>query len=304
MKGPTLLILAAGLGSRFGGAKQIASFGPAGETLLEYALYDALQAGFARIVFVIREDFKAAFRANVLQRLPSSVPVDLAFQDAADLPRPYIVPATRSRPWGTGHAVYAARHIIEEPFAVIGADDFFGRDAFVQLVQLLGGGKPSWPVTFGMVAYPLARTLSAHGTVSRGICEVDESGYLKRIVERTKVGLEATKPVYYDAVKRAYPLDVDTPTSMNCFALQPSFFQFLEDQFKSWLENHGQAEKAEFYLPEAVGTMIRRGQARVKVKTADATWMGVTYAEDRAQVQQALGEMTKKGDYPQPLWGH
>ena len=302
MTRPTLLVLAAGLGRRFGGAKQMATFGPAGETLLEYALYDAWKAGFGRMVFVIREDFKSAFRANVLQRLPSRLPVDLAFQAADDLPKGFRPPAERSRPWGTGHAVWAARHIIDEPFAVIGADDFFGRDAFVQLAALLRKRHSSWPATFGMVAYALGRTLSEHGTVSRGICDVDEAGELKRIVERTKVGLTDDGPAYFDAVKRAYPLPADTPTSMNCFALRPGFFQFLEEQFAEWLDTHGQDPKAEFYLPEAVGTMIRRGQAKVKVVTAEAQWMGVTYAEDREVVQAALAQMTTDDEYPSPLW--
>jgi NDP-sugar pyrophosphorylase family protein len=292
----TLLVLAAGMGSRYGGLKQLDPVGPSGETILDYAVFDAIRSGFDRVVFVIRREFEAEFRAQVAAKYAGRVAVDFVFQAIDALPAGRSLPAGREKPWGTGHAVWCAREAIREPFAVIGADDFFGRDAFVQLAGFLGRppaapGRPS----YAMVGYRLENTLSEHGSVSRGVCEV-AAGALHSVVEHTGIHREEVGPG-----KRYRG---DEIVSMNCWAFAPSLFAALDRQFVDFLDRSAPANplKAEFYLPEAVSTQIRAGEATVTVLPTTASWFGVTYREDKPRVQAALVELVKAGEYPSRLF--
>lgn len=299
---PTLLILAAGLGSRYGGLKQIEAMGPSGEALLEYSIHDAIAAGFGKVVFVIRRDFLADFRERVLSRFHGRIPVDYVFQELTSLPTGFHAVPERERPWGTGHAVLVARPVISGPFAVINADDYYGPEAFVHLAEFLSRPAHSWPPVFCLIAYELAKTLSKHGAVSRGICEIDRNGFLQSVTERTQVEIAETGPCYYDAVRRAYPMPPDAPASMNCFGFRPEIFDFLESQFRDFLDARGTDPRAEFYLPSAVATMIYRNQAKVRVLRTAEPWMGVTHAADRDEVVERLRALVKRGRYPRALW--
>lgn len=290
------------MGSRFGGLKQMAGVGPGGETLLDYAVHDALAAGFGKIVFVIRRDFEEAFRAEVVGRLPPGVPVELVFQELTDLPVGCRATAERTRPWGTGQAVLAAQSAVREPFAVINADDFYGADAYRQAADFVARVQlAAWPMPFGLVAFELGRTLSPHGTVSRGVCAVGEDGALAELTETT--GLRRTDDGNVEAANGVLEgLCETTPVSMNFFVFVPEVFPFLETQFREFLVAYGEDAKAEFYLPSAVTRMIARNQAQVAVMRSSGEWMGVTYAEDRPEVEARLRALHEGGNYPSPLW--
>jgi hypothetical protein len=301
MSAPALLVLAAGLGSRYGGLKQLDPVGPAGEVLLDYAVFDALRAGFGRVVFVIREEFAAEFRARVAARYAGRVPVDLTFQSTALLPSGLAVPLGREKPWGTGHAVWCARDAISGPFAVIGADDFFGRDAFAQLAKFLAAipstenPKSNLPIPqYALAGYRLVNTLSEHGTVARGVCVVRADGTLARVTERTNLRREDIGP--------GRELTGDETVSMNCWAFTPALFPALERQLGEFLRARGGEPKAEFYLPEAVSAQIAVGQAEARVLPTSATWFGVTYREDKPRVQAALAALHASGEYPAKLF--
>jgi NDP-sugar pyrophosphorylase family protein len=297
---PTLLILAAGLGSRYGGLKQLDSVGPAGETILDYAVFDAVRAGFGRVVFVIRRDFEAAFRTQVAARYAGRVAVDFVFQAIDALPAGFAPPAGREKPWGTGHAVWCARDAIHEPFAVIGADDFFGRDAFQKLAKFLENtkrqtpnAKQTEPAPFCMVGYRLDRTLSEHGTVSRGVCEVGADGLLRGIVERTAIDPAQLGPG---------GLRGDATVSMNCFGFTPALFPALDAQLGEFLRAAGGDAKREFYLPAVVSAMIARGDATVRVLPTPGEWFGITHRGDRPRVVAALAALVQHGAYPAKLF--
>jgi len=302
---PTLLVLAAGLGSRYGGLKQLDPVGPAGETILDYAVFDAVRAGFGRVVFVIRRDFEAAFRAQVAAKYAGRVAVDLVFQALDALPAGLAPPVGREKPWGTGHAVWCARDAIHEPFAVIGADDFFGRDAFVQLAEFLSGNRKSKIVPrplggrdqpnrkFCMVGYRLDRTLSEHGTVSRGVCEVGADSLLRGIVERTAID---------PGQLGQGDLRGDATVSMNCFGFTPALFPALEAQLGEFLRAVGGDVKRELYLPTVVSAMIARGEATVRVLPTPGEWFGVTHRGDRPRVVAALAALVQRGEYPPKLF--
>ncbi len=292
---PTLLVLAAGMGSRYGGLKQLDPVGPSGETILDYAVFDAMRAGFGRVVFVIRRDFEAAFKEGVAAKYAGHIAVDFVFQALDALPLGHSPVAGREKPWGTGHAVWCARDAVAEPFAVIGADDFFGRDAFVQLARFLSDadGKAAIPAAFAMVGYRLDRTLSEHGTVSRGICNMGEKGLLATITERT-----AIDPSQIDRGE----LRGDQIVSMNCFGFTPALFGSLERQFGGFLRTRGAEPKAEFYLPAAVSTMIAQGEATVEVLPTGGEWFGVTHRDDRPRVVAALAALVARGEYPERLF--
>ena len=310
MSAPTLLVLAAGLGSRYGGLKQLDPVGPAGEVLLDYAVFDALHAGFGRVVFVIREEFAAEFRARVVSRYAGRVPVDLVFQSTALLPPGAAVPPGREKPWGTGHAVWCARGAISGPFAVIGADDFFGRDAFVQLAKFLAAvpsaenpkakilpkplGRDQTIPLYALAGYRLANTRSEHGAVARGVCAVRADGTLARVTERTNLRREDIGP--------GREFTGDETVSMNCWAFTPDFFSVLERQLRDFLCTRGGEPKSEFYLPEAVSAQIAAGQAEVRVLPTNATWFGVTYREDKPRVLAALAMLHAGGEYPAKLF--
>jgi NDP-sugar pyrophosphorylase family protein len=290
---PSLLVLAAGLGSRYGGLKQIDPVGPSGETLLDYAVFDALRAGFGRVVFVIRRDFEEAFRAQVIAKYAGRVRIDVVYQALETLPAGWTAPGGRQKPWGTGHAVWCARGAIDEPFAVINADDFYGADSFRRLAAFLrdtpgGTGKAA----FCLAGFRLDRTLSEHGAVARGVCAVGPDGWLTSIVEQTGLTPAEVGP------GRKYS-GAET-VSMNCWGFTPAVFAGLDRQLGEFLAAHGGEPKAEFYLPAAVSAMIARGEAAVRVLPVESQWFGVTYREDKARVQEALARLSQERAHPPP----
>lgn len=287
---PALLVLAAGMGSRYGGLKQLDAVGPSGETILDYAVFDAIRAGFGRVVFVIRRDFEAAFQTQVAAKYANRIVVECVFQALDALPDGASVPAGREKPWGTGHAVWCARTALPGPFAVIGADDFFGADAFRQLAGFFAAGRSG----YAMVGYRLANTLSENGAVSRGVCQVSSSGELERVVEHTGILREEVGP------GRKYT-GAET-VSMNCWAFTPDFLTALDRQWREFVAKRGGELKSEFYLPEAVSEQIRTAGVRVEVRPTSAEWFGVTYRDDRPRVQSALAALVARGDYPHSLF--
>ncbi len=296
MSSPTLLVLAAGLGSRYGGLKQLDPVGPGGEILLDYAVFDALRAGFGRVVFVIREEFAGEFRALVAAKYAGRVPVELVFQSTADLPSGHALPLSREKPWGTGHAVWCARAVVTGPFAVIGADDFFGRNAFAQLAAFFSENPKSTLQIpkYALAGYRLARTLSDYGAVARGVCDVRPDGTLARVTERTNLHREAIGP--------GREFTGNETVSMNCWAFAPEIFPALEQQFGEFLRARSHEPKSEFYLPEAVSAQIAARTAEVCVLPTSAMWFGVTYREDKPRVQAALAALHASGEYPANLF--
>jgi NDP-sugar pyrophosphorylase family protein len=291
---PTLLVLAAGMGSRYGGLKQVDPVGPSGETILDYAVFDAIRAGFRRVVFVIRRDFEEAFRTQVAAKYADRVAVEYVFQALDALPAGFTPPAGREKPWGTGHAVWCAREAVAGPFAVIGADDYFGRDAFEKLAGFLSSAVLRPPSAFAMVGYRLANTLSENGAVSRGVCAAGGDGVLQRVVEHTGILRED--------VGVGQKFTGEEIVSMNCWAFTPALFAALDRQFTDFLRTHGGELKSEFYLPEAVSRQIAAGEATVRVLPTTASWFGVTYREDKPRVQAALAALVAAGEYPERLF--
>jgi UTP-glucose-1-phosphate uridylyltransferase len=291
----TLVVLAAGMGSRYGGLKQIDPVGPSGETVLDYAVFDAVRAGFSRVVFVIRRDFEALFREKIGTRYSGKVSVDYVFQALEALPPGFVPPAGREKPWGTGHAVWCAREAVRENFAVINADDFYGADSFAQLARFLGAARGA---AFAMVGFRLANTLSEHGTVSRGVCAADAHGALQSIVEQTSIA-----PADIGPGKKFSGVEV---VSMNCWGFTPALFAGLDAQFREFMGRVGSAAidpaKAEFYLPASVSTMVARHEATVRVLPTENTWFGVTYREDKPRVSAAVAELVQAGKYPARLF--
>jgi dTDP-glucose pyrophosphorylase len=290
----TLVILAAGMGSRYGGLKQVDPMGPSGETVLDYSIHDARRAGFGRVLFVIRRDFEAEFRSRIGDRYSGRIGVDYAFQAIDDLPAGHAVPEGRVKPWGTGHAVWCARSALDGPFAVVNADDFYGAGSFHALADFLraapaAGGVP----VHAMVGFRLGNTLSENGAVSRGICSVDTQGRLLDIVERTGIRAEDVGP--------GRPLGADVPVSMNCWAFTPGFLPQLDARWRAFLSAGGATQTGEFYLPHAVNELIQAGEAEVRVLPTADEWFGVTYREDKPRVQAAIADLVRKGKYPSPL---
>lgn len=290
----TLVVLAAGLGSRYGGLKQIDPVGPGGETVLDYAVFDALRAGFTRVVFVIRRDFEALFREKIGGRYAGRATVDYVFQSLDALPPTFSPPAGREKPWGTGHALWCAREAVTENFAVINADDFYGADSFGQLVKFLSRAQPATGPEYAMVGFRLANTLSEHGVVSRGVAAAGSNGELRSIVEHP--GIAPTD------VGEGRTFSGDEIVSMNCWGFTPELFAGLDGQFRGFLVEEASGPKAEFYLPAAVSAMINVDQARVRVLPTESAWFGVTYREDKPRVQAAIAELVQRGEYPERLW--
>lgn len=300
MDGPTLVVLAAGMGSRFGGPKQIVPVGPQGELLLDYGVFDAVRAGFARVVFVLRRDMEAAFREACGDRIARAVPCVHAYQDIGDIPAPHAVPPGRAKPWGTGHAVLAARDAARGPFAVVNADDWYGASAYASLATYLRR-RPAGGV--GLAGFRLADTLSGHGTVSRGVCGVAPDGTLAAIEEVTGIAASATgiRGRGEDGTERV--LRGDETVSMNCWALGPEVFAPLAERFAAFLAARGALPNAEFYLPTAIGEIARAGAARVDVFPSGGRWCGVTHRDDLEAVRAQLAARHASGEYPSPLWG-
>jgi dTDP-glucose pyrophosphorylase len=294
---PTLLILAAGIGSRYGGLKQLDAVGPSGEAIIDYSIYDALQAGFGKVVFLIRKDLEDAFRERFGKILEGKAEVAFAYQELDMLPEGYTVPEGREKPWGTGHAVWCARNHIDGPFAVINADDFYGRDAYKTLAEAMQNNNRDHI----MVAYHLKNTLSKHGHVSRGVCTTDDEGYLVDVEEHTKIFLKDGS-VVFENNGELQELDSDLPVSMNFWGFLPSYFDWLDRYFTEFLDQHGEELKSEYFIPTVVNHLISSGQERVKVLTSNAQWFGVTYREDKEEVMQRIAALTERGVYPAKLW--
>ncbi|HEY5779928.1 MAG TPA: sugar phosphate nucleotidyltransferase [Terrimicrobiaceae bacterium] len=297
----TLLVLAAGMGSRYGGLKQVDPMGPSGETLLDYSVFDAVQAGFDRVVFIIRRDIEEEFREKVGARYKGNVPVDYAFQQLDFLPNGFSVPADRKKPWGTAHAVWCAREAITEPFAAINADDFYGRETYEVIGRFLKAAQPEG-ANFAMAGYRLDHTLSEHGSVARGVCQVDSNRRLITISECTGIERADGEIVQKEADGSAQKFRGDEPVSMNFWGLTPAIFPLVEEQLVAFLSTSSSDPKAECYIPEAIGALIARDQATLDVLPTNADWFGVTYREDKPQVMQALKKLHSEAAYPTPLW--
>lgn len=298
---PTLFVLAAGMGSRYGGLKQIDGLGPHGETIMDYSIYDAVRAGFGKLVFVIRKDFEEAFREKVVTKYEKLLPVELVFQSVEAIPEGYEAPAGRTKPWGTNHAVMMAEEVIREPFAVINADDYYGSESFGILADFLRSvaGKEG---EYAMVGYRCGNTLSESGTVSRGVCVTDDKGYLTGVVERTSIGRNAEgKIVFTDENGREVELQENTPVSMNMWGFTPDYFYHSRSAFRKFLDENIDKPKAEFYIPTVVNDLIHEGKATCKVLDTPSRWFGVTYAADRPQVVAKFAALHDQGVYPDNL---
>lgn len=293
----TLIVLAAGMGSRYGGLKQLDPMGPAGETVLDYSVFDAIRAGFDRVIFVIREDFAEAFHDGIGARFADRIKVEYAFQRIDDLPEPFIPPVERTKPWGTSHAILATRHLVDSPFAVINADDFYGRDAYVRASGFLATITTR---QCGLVAYPLQNTLSDHGQVNRGICEV-ASGVLESVEEVLRIGREMDASItgeYLDGNRRT--ITPNTLVSMNFWVFPADFMAALVEEFSKFLST-SIGMIGECYIPSVVDSLIRQGKMTCHVIETDASWFGVTYPEDKQPVVDAIRGLIVAGEYPDPL---
>lgn len=301
MTQPTLLVLAAGMGSRYGSLKQMDGVGPANEAIIDYSVYDAIRAGFGKVVFVIRRSFAPEFRELFNEgRFGGRIRVEYVYQELDSLPAGFSVPEGRVKPWGTNHAILMAREAIAEPFAVINADDFYGADAFRVIGDCLRGleGRRG---DYCMVAYELSRTLSENGTVSRGVCTVDEADNLRGMVEHTRIERVGGRIVDH-ASEGDEPLADDAPVSMNLFGFTPDYFAHSEEFFRAFLREKGADPKAECYLPSMVNKLIADGTASVRVLRSPAQWFGVTYKEDKPALVASLERMIERGVYPRELW--
>ncbi len=298
---PTLFILAAGMGSRYGGLKQLDGLGPSGETIMDYSVYDALRAGFGKIVFVIRHDFEQEFREKIISRYEGHVPVEVVFQDLNNLPEGFTAPEGRTKPWGTGHAVLMGKDVIHETFAVINADDYYGADSFRVLADFLTSvaGKSN---TYGMVGFNISNTLSENGGVSRGYCKVDEQGYLTDVTECHGIERKDGKLIHVLADGSVADFPENASVSMNMWGFTPDYFQYSEEAFVEFLKVNGKELKSEFYIPSVVNDLIKQGKISLKVEKTASRWFGVTYAADRAATVAEFKRLVDEGVYPSPLF--
>ena len=298
---PTLVILAAGMGSRYGSLKQVDPVGPSGETILEYSVYDAIRAGFGKVVFVIRRDIENDFKEIFINKLKKHIDIEYVFQELNMVPAGINVPAERVKPWGTGHAVMVAASKIKEPFAVINADDYYGADAYKKMADYLSKLNNS-ETSYSMVGFELDNTLSEHGLVSRGVCEEDANANLISVVERTKIGRDEKGVAYKDADDKSVYISDKSIVSMNFWGFTPVFFKQLEQNFQEFIKNNYTNLKAEFFLPFVVDDLIKAKQASVKVLRSTDRWFGVTYKEDKPLVVAKVKELVAAGVYPKILW--
>lgn len=298
---PTLFVLAAGMGSRYGGLKQLDGLGPNGETIMDYSIFDAIRGGFGKVVFVIRKDFEKDFREKILSKYEHHIPVELVFQGLNNLPEGFTCPEGRVKPWGTNHAVLMGKDVIKEPFAVINADDFYGRDSFAVLGAALSkmAGKKN---DYCMVGYRVGNTLSDSGSVARGICEKDADDYLTTVVERTAIERINGKVSFKDENGVMQTIGDNTPVSMNMWGFTPDYFDYSEDYFKTFLRENMSNLKAEYFIPMMVNKLINEGTARVKVLDTTSKWFGVTYAADRQGVVDKIKALVDAGEYPNTLF--
>jgi NDP-sugar pyrophosphorylase family protein len=296
---PTLLIMAAGLGSRYGSLKQIEPIGPGGEAIIDYSVYDAIRAGFGKVVFVIKKEIEADFQGSLLKRFENRIETSYVFQELDMLPEGFSLPPDRKKPWGTAHAILISESAIDTPFAAINADDFYGYESFSELNSFLTGKNKE--TDYCMVGYKLKNTLSEHGTVSRGLCDIDQSGFLRTVTELTKIKQEGAGIVYYDNDEKI-SLPEESIVSMNMWGFNESVFQKIKERFSAFLDESINDPKAEFYIPTMVDLLIKSGEARVKVLNSNATWFGITYKEDKEAVKQSVLSKIDSGDYPRKLW--
>src|SRR5215218_9461305 len=298
---PTLVIMAPGMASRYGSMKQIQQFGPSGETIMDYSIYDAIAAGFGKIVFIIRRDFADDFKEIFEPKLRGRIAVEYAFQDLNDYIGDFKIPEGRVKPWGTSHAIMCAEEFVQEPFAVINADDYYGKDAFVKAADFLK--NECRPDVYALVGYQLANTLSENGSVSRGVCKVDASGNLVEINERLKIYRENGRMVYEEGDGSKIPVDENTFASMNFWCFHPSLFDYLKTEFKTFLAEQGSGDlKAEFLIPRTADQWVKDGKGVIKVLPTNAQWFGVTYKEDAPVVKEDLQQLVNRGVYPKSLW--
>ncbi len=298
---PTLFVLAAGMGSRYGGLKQLDGLGPNGETIMDYSIYDAIKAGFGKIVFVIRKSFEADFRDIVIKKFEDQIDVEIVFQDIKDVPAGFEINPEREKPWGTNHAVLMGKDVIKEPFAVINADDFYGQESFKVLADFLKSveGKKN---EYCMVGYHVGNTLSESGSVSRGVCVVDDNGNLQNVVERTHIEEKENGIIFLDENGMEVVIPANTPVSMNMWGFTPDYFEHSMEYFKEFLAQRGMELKSEFYIPLAVNNLIVNGISTCKVLDTASKWFGVTYAEDRPQVVAKINDLIGQGIYPAKLY--
>ena len=299
---PTLLILAAGMGSRYGGLKQLDGLGPNGETIMDYSVFDAVRSGFGKVVFVIRESFEKDFREKILKKYENMVPVETVFQALENLPEGFSLPPERVKPWGTNHAVMMAKEAIREPFAVINADDFYGRASYEVLSRFLQSVENK-ENSYAMVGYRVSNTLSESGSVARGVCETDAESFLTSVVERTAIIRDNDGQIKFkDDDGNPVTIAETTPVSMNMWGFTPEYFRYSDEQFVDFLNKNKENPKAEFYIPSVVNQLIINGRAKVKVLDTPSKWFGVTYMEDRPSVVAKIQELINQGEYPAKLF--
>lgn len=299
---PTLFVLAAGMGSRYGGLKQLDPLGPQGQTIMDYSIYDAIQSGFGKVVFVIRKDFEKDFREKILSKYEGHIPVEVVFQSTDKLPEGFTCPADRTKPWGTNHAVLMGKDVIKEPFAVINADDFYGRDAFRVIAEDLMRPRDR-KGDYSMVGFRVGNTMTENGSVARGVCTTSPEGHLTGVVERTAIFYDKDgKIVFTDENGEVQTLEPNTPVSMNLWGFTPDYFEYSDREFKKFLEKDINTPKAEFFIPLCIDTLIRNGEATVKVLDTDSRWFGVTYAADRPGVVAKFAELHANGTYPEKMF--
>ncbi len=298
--------MAAGMGSRYGGLKQIDPIGPSGETIIDYSIYDALRAGFGKLVFVIRQDMEAQFKEIVGARFEKRIAVEYAFQELDTLPPGFFVPSGRTTPWGTAHAVLAAAGVVRGPFATINADDFYGAQSYRLIAQHLTSGSPDhaldYAPDYAMVGFMLRNTLSDFGSVARGVCRVDGDGLLQTATELTKIERDGNGAKYTSPTGQITHLTGDEAVSMNMWGFTPALFPQIEAYFEAFLKKRGGELKSECYLPAAINELLLAGQARVKVLRTGDSWFGLTYRGDRPRVMKSIGQLIARGDYPEILW--
>jgi len=299
---PTLLILAAGIGSRFGGLKQAEGVGPSGEAILDYSIYDAIQAGFRKVVFVIRKDILEDMQRIFFDKWKDKIEVDYIFQEVNDLPGGYKCPEGRTKPWGTGHAIWCAREKVREPFCMINADDFYGRKSYELAAAFLKNMDNLLYGRYALIGYILKNTLSEHGYVSRAECRTSPEGLLNSITERLKIKREGDVVVYQDEQEGSRVISEDTLVSMNIWGFMPSLFNYLEEGLLDFLKDNSSSVKAEFLLPNVIDKLIKSGTVEIPVLPTGAKWFGMTYKEDLEMVRGKLSELVEKGEYPMPVW--
>lgn len=299
---PTLLILAAGMGSRYGGLKQVDPVGPNGEAIIDYSIYDAIRAGYGKVVFVIRESFADAFKETFNGKLSGKIDVEYVFQELDNVPDGIEISGERTKPWGTGHAVLVTKDVINEPFVVINADDFYGPSAYQLIAGYMNEIYSEEFPNYCMVGYKLKYTLSEHGYVSRGVCETDENGFLKTVVERTHIERTGGKIITKLNDGSEMELTGDEDVSMNIWGFTPSYFNYLETAFAKFIKANSGNPKAEFYIPTVVNDLIKEDRIKMKVLESQDKWFGVTYKEDKDDAVRNIAELIKKGVYPEKLW--